>query len=199
MGLGQAIQGNATVLRNYLRDLACYLQDGVVVVALAQQRNHIASEPTHLAVRKNGFEPITDLRPVLVIADCKQDHYTTVRPLVPDAPLLKKVIGEVLHRVTFQGLDGHQCYLGLSFLVDFRTQSRKSIHRRRVKHAGKIVDVSLYLELLPLFRVGWHSGNDSEEQKDEYRKGTETGRKSEASWSGAPRGRPVHDRKGSFL
>jgi len=160
-GLGQTTQGNVTVLRNHLGDLARHLQDGAVVVALAQKRNHIASETTHLAVRKDGFEAVTDFRPVLVITDGKQDHHATVRPLVPDAPLLKKVIGEVFHRVAI--LDGDQCDLGLGFLIDFRTQARKSFHRRRVEHAGKIVDVSLYVELLPLFPVGWRSGNDSEE------------------------------------
>jgi len=163
MGLVQTTQGNVTVLRNHLCDLAHHLRDGAVVVALAQQRNHIASETTHLAVRKNGLEAVTDLGPVLVIIDCKQDHHAAVRSLVPDAPLLKKVIGKVLHRVTFQGLDGDHGQLGPGFLIDFRTQSRESFHRRRVEHAGKIVDVSLYVELLPLFRVDWRSGNDSEE------------------------------------
>jgi len=179
MGLGQTIQGNVAVLRNHLCDLARHLQDGAVVVALAQQRNHIASEAAHLAVRKDGFEAVADLRVVPVIISGKQDHHATVRPLVPDTPLLKKVIGEVFHRVLFQSLDSDHCDLGLGFLINFRTQARKSFHRRRVEHAGKIVDVSLYVELLPLFRVGWRSGNDREEQKDEYRKGTETGMKSE--------------------
>ncbi len=142
MGLGQIIQGNVAVLRNHVCDLARHLQDGAVVVALAQQRNHIASETTHLAVRKDGFEAVTDLRVVFVIISGKQDHHATVRPLVPDAPLLKKVIGEVFRRVTFQSLDSDHRDLGLGFLIDFRTQARKSLHRRRVEHAGKIVDES---------------------------------------------------------
>ena len=115
-----------------------------------------------------------------MIIDCKQDHHAAVRSLVPDAPLLKEVIGEVLHRVTFQGLDGDHGQLCPGFLIDFRTQAREPFHGRRVEDAGKIVDVSLYVELLPLFRADWRGRNDSEEQKDDYRKGTENGIRSEA-------------------
>ena len=163
MQLTQTVQGNMTVLRDYFGDLARYLPDGAVVVALAQQRNHIASEPTHLAVGKDRFEAVADFRPVLVITDCEQDHHASVRSLVPDTPLLKKVVGEVFHCVTLQGLDGDQCDLGLGFLIDFRTQAREPFHRGGVEHAGKIIDVSLYVELLPLLRVKRRDGNDDKE------------------------------------
>jgi hypothetical protein len=43
---------------------------------------------------------------------------------------------------------------------------------------------------LPLFRLDWRNGNDSEEQKDEYHKGTENGMRSEAG-RGAPCGCPA--------
>ena len=162
MEVGQAIQGNVAVLRDHLRDLAHHLHDGVVVVALAQQRNHAASETAHLAVRKDGFEAVADLGPVLVIISGKQDHHATVRPLVPHAPLLKKMTGEVFRRVAFQSLDSDHRDLGLGFLIDLRTQSSKSIHSRRVEHAGKVVDVPLYVEFLPLFRVDSRSGNEGE-------------------------------------
>ena len=128
--VGQAIQGNVAVLRNHLRDLAHHLHDGAVVVALAQQRNHAASEAAHLAVRKDGFEAVADLGPVLVIVRGQQDHHATVRPLVPHAPLLEKVIGEVFHRVTFQSLDRDHRDLGLGFLIDLRTHLGKFLHRR---------------------------------------------------------------------
>ena len=177
--MGQAIQGDVTILRNHLRDLAHHLQEGAVVIALAQQRKHIASETTHLAVRKNGLEAVTDFGPVLVVTDGKQDHYATVGPLVPDAPLLKKMIGEVFHRVTFQGLDGDHGDLRLGLLIDFRTEPRESFHRRRVEHAGKIVDVALDVELLPLLRVDWRNGNESEEYEDRDRKWAENGVTSE--------------------
>ena len=118
----KTIQGNVAVLRNHLRDLAHHLHDGAVVVALAQQRNHAASETAHLAVRKDGFEAVANLGPVLVIIRGQQDHHAAVRPLVPHAPLLEKVIGEVFHRVTFQSLDGDHRNLGLGFLIDLRAQ-----------------------------------------------------------------------------
>jgi len=162
-GMSQAIQGDVTVLRNHPGDLAHHLPKGAVVVTLAQQRNHVAPETTHLAVRKNGLQAVADLGPVLVVTDGKQNHHSPVCPLVPDAPLLKKVIGEVFHRVTFQGLDSDHGDLGLGFLIDFRTQPGECFHRRRVEHAGKIVDVSLDVERLPLFGVDWRSRNDSEE------------------------------------
>ena len=162
MEVGHAIQGNVAVLRDHLRDLAHHLHDGVVVIALAQQGNHAASETAHLAVRKDGFEAVADLGPVLVIISGKQDHHASVRPLVSHAPLLKKVTGEVVHRVTFQSLDGDHGNLGLGFLIDLRAQPGKSLHSRRVEHAGKVVDVPLHVELLPLFRVDRRHANDGE-------------------------------------
>ncbi len=162
MEAGQAIQGNVAVLRDHLRDLAHHFDDGVVVVALAQQRNHAASELAHLAVRKDGFEAVADLGPVLVIIRGKQEHYATVRPLVPHAPLLKKVIGEVFRCVAFQSLDRDHGDLGLGFLIDLCTEPNEFLYRRRIEDAGKVVDVPLYFEFLPLFRADRRNGNDNE-------------------------------------
>ena len=178
---GQAVQGNVAVLRNHLRDLAHHLQDGAVVIALAQQGNHVASETAHLAVRKDGFEAVADLGPVLVIVRGEQDHHAAVRPLVPHAPLLEKVIGEVFHRVAFQSLDRDHRDLGLGFLIDLRTHLGKLFHRRRVEYAGKVVDVPLGVELLPLFRVDRRNGNDGQ-KCDEQREWTATGAHFEVAW-----------------
>ena len=162
------------VLGNHLRDLAHHLQNGAVVIALAQQGNHSASETANLAVRKDGFEPIADLSPVFVVVSGEQDHHATVRPLVAHAPLLEKVIGKVFLRITFQSLDRDHRDLSLGFLIDLRTHLGKFLHRRRVECAGKVVDVPLGVELFPFFRVGSRSGNDGQKQ-DEQRKWVGTG------------------------
>ena len=154
--------------------------DGAVVIALAQQGNHTASETAHLAVRKDGFEPIADLGPVLVVVRGEQDHHATVRPLVPHAPLLEKVIGEVFHRVTFQSLDRDHRDLSLGFLIDLRTHLGKFLHRRRVEYAGKVVDVPLGVELFPLFRMDSRNRNDGQKY-DEQREWAATGAHFEAA------------------
>ena len=167
----ETVQRDVAVLRNHGGDLAYHLPQGGAVVALAQPRHHVAPETAHLAVRKNGLESVADLGPVLVVADGHEDHYAPVRALVTHPPFLKQVIGEVLHGVAIQGLDGNHRDLGLGFLVDFGRELRYLRHGRGVKYAGEIVDVSLYVELLPLLSGRRRGEEDREEQQNNGHEG----------------------------
>jgi hypothetical protein len=81
---------------------------------------------------------------------------------VAHAPLLEKVVREVFSRIALQGFDRDNADLGLGFLINFPAQSRQFFHGCRVKHTREIVDVSMRIELLPLFRMGRHGGNEGE-------------------------------------
>ncbi len=160
--LGQTIQGNMTVLRYHLRDLAHDLYGSTVVIALPQQRDHIAAKATYFAVGKNRLESVSNFCPIFVIVDRKQHHHASVCSLVAHAPLLEKVVREVFSRIALQGFDRDNADLGLGFLINFPAEPRQLFHGCRVERTAKIVDVSMRIELLPLFRMGRHGGNEGE-------------------------------------
>src|SRR5215472_14666161 len=103
---------------DHVRNPDGYEQQRLTVIAVPHQRECFASKPSHLSIRQDRLQPITDLNPVTAILNCVQNQNTAVSLSWTDAPLCEQVNRILLYVPVVGGIDGHNGDLGIGFFVD---------------------------------------------------------------------------------
>src|SRR5581483_6658800 len=77
----------------------------------------------------------------------KQDHQAVVFALLADAPLPKKLIGDILDRFAIQGVQQYDGYLDAGGAFDAAAIILQSIGTALIQNVCEVADVALRLEL----------------------------------------------------
>src|SRR5579872_5878259 len=136
-----------------------------VVIVPLEKTNHFAAETTHLAVRKNGLQPVADLHSILVVIRREQDQDSAILLLRSDPPLRGQINGKLLDGLAFQRRNGHDGDLRSRFAIDLGAKCRQLCFRSRTEHAREVIYITLRFEVLDLLR-SYTSSAKNKKQKE---------------------------------
>ncbi len=85
------VQRHSRILRDHRGNARSNQRCRRRIIPGAQDGNHLASESTDLAVRKNRLEAVTDVRVVFAIVRRQQDEHASIASLFSDSPLLVQI------------------------------------------------------------------------------------------------------------
>lgn len=127
---------------DYVGDSSRNQQQGLAVIAAAHERDGFALKATHLAIRENGLEAVSDLNARAAVADGIENQNSAVGRLRSDSPLMEEIDGIALDVCSVECIDGDYCDLGMGFVVDLLADV---FHLRRsalIDDVREIVDVA---------------------------------------------------------
>lgn len=149
----QTIELHAAISGDHFRNFSGKVKQATVVISRSKSGRHLAAKAADFAIGQNGFESVTHFSPILVVVRGQQNQDAAIIVLVANAPLFEKIIREIRRLQTFKRFDGHHGNLGVSFLIDFRAERRNLRRSLRVKYAGKVINVTLRIEVFDFFRA----------------------------------------------
>ena len=150
-------QRNSTILRNDAGDLRGDLQNGRAILVLAQERHHISAKPADFAIRQNRLQAVAHLGPILMVVHSEQNHHATVLALWSDAPLSKKPVREILHRVALKRVNCHYGDLRVRFLIHLLAKRSQVLARSIIQDAGEVIYVPSWRKLVDPLGVNRNS------------------------------------------
>ena len=118
----RAAEGDAAILRDYIRDAAGEQRYTCIVVSLTEIRDHLAAEAADFAVGEDGFQTVADLRPIFVIIYGEENQDAAGGLLGTDAPFGCDVEGIIFYRAIAQRWNDHDENLRFGFVVYFGTE-----------------------------------------------------------------------------
>src|SRR3974390_3102248 len=138
---------NPRIGRDHLGHAARYQQQSLVICLAAHQRGSFPLKASHLAVGKNRFQPVAYLHACAMILNRVQDQDAAVGGLRADTPFLEEVDGKALDIRSIESVDGYDCDLGVSFLLDLAAEIVHLRNRLLIEYVRVVVDVIRRLEL----------------------------------------------------
>jgi hypothetical protein len=160
-GLGER---DAARLRDRRRNRTRELQQGIVIIAPPQGREHFTPKSTHPAVRKSRLKPIAYFNAIAVVVDNQQDQHAAVA-FGANSPFLSELDGEVFERISAEGMEGDYGDLGMCFLIHFGAQGGEFGPGSGRENSGKVIHVALRLEILKVLSANEHRGQNKSAAK----------------------------------
>src|SRR5260370_10876520 len=152
-----------------VRDVLCYVPrgnlGGLAVVALAQVGHHRAAGISRARIIDHRLKPVAHFDAVFALVGSDKQQHSTILFLTADAQLFVALHPVILDAFSFERVDGHNCHLRASLLLNLRAQRLEPCSGFWADHTSQVTHITGGMNFLDVFRCAEHCAEQKQAVK----------------------------------